>query len=68
MIRAKLNPLISSPPKIKSANNTNNVVKDVTIVLPNVWFNDRSTISIGSKALSVLKFSLILSDTTMVSF
>ena len=41
-IKAKLNPLINSPPKIKSANKTNKVVKDVTIVLPRVWLSDRS--------------------------
>ena len=66
-MRAKLKPLINSPPKINSANNTSNVVKDVTRVLPSIWLSDKSIISIGSKTLSVLKFSLILSDTTMVS-
>jgi hypothetical protein len=33
-IKAKLNPLIISPPKINKANKTNKVVKDVTTVLP----------------------------------
>jgi predicted oxidoreductase len=35
-MRAKLKPLISSPPKINKANKTSNVVNDVTMVLPSV--------------------------------
>ena len=66
-MRAKLNPFISSPPNINKANNTKRVVNDVTRVLPSVWLRDKSIKSIESRTLSVLKFSLILSDTTIVS-
>ena len=66
-ISAKLKPRINSPPNINKANNTNSVVNEVMIVLPRVWLRERFTISIGSKTLSVLKFSRILSETTIVS-
>ena len=42
IIRAKLKPFINSPPKINNANNTSNVVKDVTRVLPSIWLSDKS--------------------------
>ena len=37
-------------------------------VLPNIWFKDLSISGIASDLLFFLKFSLILSDTTIVSF
>ncbi len=46
IIRANINPLIESPPNIKIANITNNVVKDVFIVLPKVELKALSTTSL----------------------
>ena len=67
IIRPKLNPLTASPPKKNSANKTSNVVKDVITVLLRVWLRERFIKSSDPKALSDLKFSLILSDTTIES-
>lgn len=40
MRMANINPLITTPPKIKMINNTNNVVIDVLMVRLNVVFNE----------------------------
>ena len=37
--KAKINPLMLSPPKMKITNNTKNTVNDVKIVRLNVLFN-----------------------------
>ena len=44
-IKANINPLIESPPNKKIANITNNVVKEVLMVLPKVLLKALSTTS-----------------------
>ena len=46
IIKANINPLIESPPNVKMANITNNVVNDVFMVLPKVLLNALSTTSL----------------------
>ena len=46
IIKANINPLIESPPNVKMANITNNVVNDVLMVLPKVLLNALSTTSL----------------------
>ena len=51
IISANMNPLIESPPKVKIASITNNVVKEVLIVLPKVELNALSTTSLYFQVL-----------------
>ena len=69
-IKAKEKPKSISPPNINSDIKTNNVVKEVIKVLDKVWLIEllvRSSVSMFS-TIEFLKFSLILSKTTIVSF
>ena len=59
--------LIVSPPKIRSAIKTNKVVKEVIKVLPIIWLRDLLIAISELDLLFFLKFSLTLSETTMVS-
>ena len=68
IIKANINPLIDSPPKIKMAIRTIRVVKEVLSVLLKVLFNAVFTVVSLSQDLCILKNSLILSNTTTVSF
>ena len=67
IIKANIKPLIESPPKMKMANNTTNVVNEVFKVLLNVLLNDESTTRLNSQFVCSLKNSRILSNTTTVS-
>ena len=66
--KAKINPLRFSPPKIKMANNTNKVVKEVLKVLPKVLEIESSNNPAKVRAFFSLKYSLILSKIVTVSF
>ena len=68
MIKANINPLIESPPKIKIANNTTKVVKDVFNVRLKVLLNEVSITLLNGQSVCSLKNSRILSNTTTVSF
>ena len=50
-MRANIKPLIDSPPKVKMANNTIKVVKDVFKVLLSVEFKALLTLSINFQLL-----------------
>ena len=63
-----LKPLITSPPKIKIANNTTNVVDDVFKVLPKVLLKDTFITLPKFQVECSFRYSLILSNTITVSF
>ena len=67
-IIAKENPLKISPPKINIENKANNVVTEVIIVLASVSLIDKFAISLIFNLWYLLRFSLILSYITTVSF
>ena len=64
--RATTNHLILSPPKRRSAKRTRRTVKDVFSDLSKVWSIESLTIC-EKEPEDLLKFSLILSKTTIVS-
>ena len=68
IIKANINPWIDSPPKINIAKRTTKVVNDVFNVLLRVEFNAPFTILLNSHDLLINLNSLILSNTTTVSF
>ena len=68
IISANINPLIDSPPKIKIAIRTSKVVKDVFKVLLSVLFKALFTVKSKFTLPFSPKNSLILSNTTTVSF
>lgn len=63
---ANVKPLKPWPPKIYIINTTINVVKDVRIVLEIVWL--MLSVTIFGFSWALLRFSLIRSKTTIVSF
>lgn len=67
--KANIKPLITSPPKENIINKTKNVVKEVLTVLLKVLFRAELTNSLSYlEDVELLKYSLILSKTTTVSF
>ena len=66
-IIADTKPLTTSPPNTNKATNANKVVIDVIRVLDNVWLIDKFKSSCNFLS-DLIRFSLILSKTTTVSF
>ena len=60
--------LTASPPNKSNEIITSNVVNDVTRVLDKVWLIDLFNTSNIDNFLNTILFSLILSNTTIVSF
>ena len=67
-IKANINPRITSPPNKNITSRTKNVVKEVLTVLLSVLFNALFTNELNSFFLKRNICSLILSNTTTVSF
>ena len=65
--KAKVNPLITSPPKRNITSNTKNVLSDVLNVRLRVLLSAILMISVLSRFLYRPTYSLILSKTTTVS-
>ena len=68
IIKANINPLIDSHPKRKIESSTTKVVKEVFKVLLKVLFRAPLTVLVNSQDLFINLNSLILSNTTTVSF
>ena len=68
IIIAKVNPLITSPPRKYKENNAKRVVTEVSVVLDNVSLMELLISSNKSICLYFLRFSLMRSYTTTVSF